>query len=207
MNARFQHAIALIDEQNSLDPNTEIINGKSIPREVLYSQRLTEWIIRLNPEASEALLLAARSQHICRWKIPRTDYPVTRPGYHQWKNDLKRFHARLSGEILAQAGYDEPIIARVRSLNLKEGFPNDPETRTLEDALCLMFLEYQFAPLAEKAEASKVVNALRKSWSKMTEPARKAALTLNYESRQKALLATALEADQAGFLSGSGNRA
>src|SRR5687768_13196830 len=129
MNARFQQAIALIDEQNAQDPNREDVNGRPVPRELLYSQRLTTWVLRLNPSASEALLLAARSQHICRWKIPRSQYPATRPGYHQWKNDLKRFHANLSGEILSQARYDAETIARVRSLNLKEGFPVDPETR------------------------------------------------------------------------------
>jgi hypothetical protein len=37
----------------------------------LYAQRLTDWVLRLSPDATEELRLAARCQHICRWEIPR----------------------------------------------------------------------------------------------------------------------------------------
>ena len=197
MNERFQKAIALIDAENSKDPNFDVSEGERVPKELLYSRRLTEWVLKLDSNASEALQLAARSQHICRWKIPRSQYPATRVGYHQWKNDLKRFHAEATGVILREAGYDATLIERVRALNLKAGFPEDEESRTLEDALCLMFLEFQFAELSEKTEAEKVVNALQKSWKKMTEKAREAALKLSYNEKQKALLERAFEAHQA----------
>jgi hypothetical protein len=196
MNARFEQAIALIDAENAQDPNADFLDGKPVPRELLYSQRLTNWILRLNPNASEALRLAARSQHICRWKIPRSQYPATRPGYHGWKNDLKRFHADLTSSILESVGYEEEMIARVHSLNLKQGFPADPECRTLEDALCLMFLEFQFGELAQKATPEKIINALRKSWAKMTPQAREVALRLRYSDSEKALLHAALEPHQ-----------
>lgn len=197
MNERFHRAIALIDAENGQDPNYELVNGERVPRELLYSRRLTEWLLRLDPKASEALQLAARSQHLCRWKVPRAGYAATRSGYHQWKNDLKRFHADQSAEILATAGYNAEVIERVRALNLKEGFPTDAECRTLEDALCLMFLEFQFAELAIKTDAEKVVNALQKSWKKMSEQAREAALKLEYNQTQRTLLACALTAHQA----------
>jgi hypothetical protein len=196
VNSKFQQAIALIDAENSRDPNIELIEGGSLPRELLYSQRLSAWVLRLDPAASEPLQLAARSQHISRWKIPRAQYPPTRAGYHQWKNDLKIFHADLTGRILTQVGYDPAIIARVRSLNLKEGFPQDAECRTLEDALCLVFLEFQLGELARKSESEKVINALRKSWAKMTPNARTAALALPYSNEEKALLERALAAHQ-----------
>ncbi|MGZ8920906.1 MAG: DUF4202 family protein, partial [Limisphaerales bacterium] len=91
MNERFQRAIGLIDAENAKDPNFEVVEGQRVPWELLYSQRLTEWVLRLDGNAPEALRLAARSQHICRWKIPRGTYPPTRVGYHQWRNELKRF--------------------------------------------------------------------------------------------------------------------
>jgi hypothetical protein len=183
-----------------------MVEGEAVPLELLYSRRLTDWILRLEPKASEPLRLAARSQHICRWKTPRSEYPATKAGYHQWKNELKRFHADLTEGILLRAGYGEETIRRVRSLNLKEGFPVDPECRTLEDALCLMFLEYQFADLAEKADAEKVVNALRKSWNKMTQTAQAEALTLHFNPLQKSLLERALQPLSGSSLSHSGER-
>jgi len=185
---KFETALRRFDEENCLDPNLE----NSQPRELLYSQRLTDWVLRMRPSASEELRLAARCQHICRWKIPRASYPMNRAGYLKWRADLKKFHAQKAGEILHEVGYDENIIRRVQDLNLKKDFPDDSETRVLEDALCLVFLEFQLADLAAKTAEDKTVNALQKSWGKMTEAARAEALKLNYGDREKVLLQRAL---------------
>ncbi len=189
---KFEAAIRRFDEENSRDPNKEIAGGISHPRELLYAQRLTNWVLRVCPNAGEELRLAARCQHICRWEIPRNSYPMTRAGYLKWRADLKKFHAEKSGEILRDVGYDEKTVWRVQELNLKKKFPDDSETRTLEDALCLVFLEFQFAELAAKTAEDKTINALQKSWQKMTEAARAEALKLNYGEREKTLLQCAL---------------
>ncbi len=189
---KFAAALRHFDEENSRDPNLETVAGVSHPRELLYAQRLTDWVLRLAPAVSEALRLAARCQHICRWQSPRDSYPMDRVGYLKWRADLKKFHAEKSGAILRETGYDEDVIRRVQDLNLKKNFPADAETRTLEDALCLVFLEFQFADLATKTAEDKTINALQKSWGKMTEAARAEALKLSYSEREKALLQRAL---------------
>ncbi len=192
MNEKFEAALRRFDEENSRDPNRETAGGVSHPRELLYAQRLTGWVLKLCPDASETLRLAARCQHICRWESPRDSYPLTRAGYLKWRADLKKFHAEKSGTILREVGYDEETIRRVQELNLKKNFPADAETRTLEDALCLVFLEYQLADLVAKSDDDKMINALQKSWGKMTEAARAEALKLNYGDREKTLLQRAL---------------
>lgn len=190
--ARFAAVIRQFDEENSRDPNHEIVNGLAQPRELIYAQWLTDWVLKLCPGASEALRLAARCQHLCRWQIPRAAYPMTRLGYLQWRTELKKFHARKSGEILSELGYDAATIRRVQDLNLKNNFPNDPEGCVLEDALCLVFLEHQFAELAAKSDDEKMINALRKSWRKMTPAAHAEALKLNYGPRERSLVERAL---------------
>jgi len=190
---RFESALRRFDGENSRDPNTGIADGVSRPREWLYAQRLTDWVLRLCPDASEELRLAARCQHLCRWEIPRQSYPMTRAGYLQWRATLKKFHAQKAGDILRETGYPEDVIRRVQDLNLKKHFPDDPDARVLEDALCLMFLEFQLADLAAKTAADKTINALQKSWAKMTGAARAEALKLNYGEREKALLERALK--------------
>ena len=117
---------------------------------------------------------------------------MTRPGYHQWRNELKRFHAEKSAAVLRAVGYAENTVARVSDLNLKKHFPADPESRVLEDALCLVFLQFQLTDLAAKTDEEKVINALQKSWKKMTERGRGFALKLNYGEREAALLERAL---------------
>jgi hypothetical protein len=188
VNEKFKSAIARFDAENSRDPNLE--NGR--PRELLYAERLTQWVLKLVPDASEVLQLAARCQHICRWESPRENYPMTRPGYLKWRADLKKFHAEKSGAILREVGYDDETIRCVQDLNLKKNFPADAEVCVLEDALCLVFLEFQFAALAAKSDDEKMVNAIRKSWGKMTEAARAEALKLNYSERELALIGRAL---------------
>jgi hypothetical protein len=189
---RFLAALRLFDTENTRDPNVEAVDGVPHPRELLYAQRLTDWVLLLCPNANEELRLTARCQHICRWQIPRASYPMTRPGYLKWRADLKKFHAQKAGEILHEVGYGEDMVRRVQDLNLKKNFPNDPDGRVLEDALCLVFLQFQLAELAAKTAEDKTINALQKSWQKMTDAARAEALKLNYGPREKALLESAL---------------
>lgn len=183
-SSRFQDAIARIDAANAQDPR-----GAELP----YSQRLSAWIERLAPDASEPLRLAARAQHICRWMSPRDSYPAGRVGYLKWREDLKHFHARKAGEILREAGYDEATVARVQDLIHKRNFPRDEEGRVLEDALCLVFLETQFAETTGKTGEEKMVDILRKTWRKMTPRAQQIALTLPMSDACRALVQKALQ--------------
>jgi hypothetical protein len=189
---RFQQALDQFDADNARDPNMEIADAAGFPRELLYARRLTDWVLKLAPDASEALRLAARCQHLCRWMIPRDTQPMTRAGYLRWRNELKQFHARRSAEILRQLGYEPEMIDRVRSLNLKQNFPTDPESRILEDALCLVFLEFQFAELAAKTGEDKIINAVQKTWQKMTPAARQRALALSLGAKETELIQRAL---------------
>ena len=190
---RFQTALRRFDEENSRDPHSELVDGRPQPRELVYAQWLTDWVLKLCPDASEELRLAARCQHLCRWMSPRDSYPMTRPGYLKWRADLKKFHAQKSGEILREVGYPDDMIERVQNLNLKKNFPQDPESCVLEDALCLVFLEHQFTDLAAKTAEDKVITALQKSWKKMTPAGHAEALKLAYGPREKELIEKALK--------------
>jgi hypothetical protein len=190
---RFSEALRRFDEENGQDPNLQVVEGVARPQELLYAERLTDWVLRLYPEASEHLLLAARSQHICRWTIPRNRYEMTRAGYLRWRSDLKQFHAGKSADILREVGYDEDTITRVRNLNLKKLLGHDPDCQVLEDALCLVTLQYQLADLVAKTEPAKIIEILRKTWKKMSEAARAHALKLKFSQVEQQLIEKALE--------------
>lgn len=193
--ARFENALRRFDEANARDPHTERVAGIERPRELVYAERLTDWVLRLQPDASEPLRLAARCQHLCRWESPRSRYPMDRAGYLKWRTELKKFHAEKAGQILREVGYGEELVGQVQALNLKKNFPADPDSRVIEDALCLVFLQFQFAELAAKTDDDKLINALRKSWAKMTEQACAEALKLTYGPRELALIQRALQGD------------
>ena len=189
---RFQQAIEKIDQENQQDPNTELFNGQEQPKEFLYSQRMTNWLMKFQPNASEALQLAARSQHICRWTIPRESYPMDRKGYLRWRTELKRFHAEKAEYILASTGYDQPLIDRVKSLILKQQMKTDADSQTLEDVVCLVFLEYYFSEFAQKHPEEKVISIVQKTWNKMSEGARQKALTLKFSAADFTLIEKAI---------------
>jgi hypothetical protein len=199
---RFEAALRRFDEENARDPNIEQLAGVAHPRELIYAQWLTEWVLKLCPEASEPLRLAARCQHLCRWMVPRDSYPMTRAGYLKWREGLKHFHAQKAGDILREVGYPEDMIARVQSLNLKKDLAQDAEVQVLEDALCMVFLEHQFSDLASKTTDDKMIGVLQKTWKKMTPAAHALALTLSYDSHGRALIEKALKpADEVGSAS------
>jgi hypothetical protein len=191
-SARFVAAIAAFDRENARDPRTKLVNEKERPLELVQAERLSQWVVRVDPEASEAVRLAARCQHIRRWEIPRASFPEGRAGYLQWRTQLARFHADVAEAILREVGYDESMIDRVRSINMKQGLRSNPDTRSIEDALCLSFLEDELDAFARKHDAAKVVDVVRKTWKKMTPRGRAMALELPLSDAAKKLIAAAL---------------
>lgn len=189
---RFETAIALIDKANSEDINTYQVAGIDYPKELLYSQRMTRKLLQFNPNASKALQIAARAQHICRWKIPRDEYPMDRVGYLKWRETLKKMHADMTGDILKQVGYDDEFIDRVKFIVQKKLIKKNEESQTLEDAICLVFLDYYFEEFAEKHPEDKVVDILQKTWVKMSKEGQDEALKLNLSEKSKALIKKAL---------------
>lgn len=170
--SRLDEAIRAIDAANADDPRRAPPPHGDRPFEVVYAERMTAWLDRLAPDASEALRLAVRAQHIRRWEIPRDSFPRNRNGYLKWRTTLYAFHADRAAEILRAVGYDEATIDRVRSLLRKERLKTDAEAQTLEDCACLVFLENHFAEFASQHDAEKIVGIVRKTWRKMSDRAR-----------------------------------
>lgn len=191
MNERMEQAFGLFDEANSRDPNRVSVEGEERPAELVYAERMSARLERFEPDASEALHLAARCQHIERWTIPRERYPMTRPGYLSWRNELKRYHASRAREILERVGYGEETVARVEKLVMKQGIKSDPEVQCLEDVICLVFLDYYFDEFAEKHDDEKLIGILSRTWRKMSDKGRKEALALDLSDRAAKLIAEA----------------
>ena len=190
MNELFERAMSAIDAANAADPNRVDEAGR--PKELVYAEQMTRWLAELVPDASDALRLAVRAQHIRRWEIPRDSYPMDRIGYLKWRTDLKNLHAKLAGDILAEAGYDDVTVARVQGLIRKERLKQDAETQALEDVACLVFLENYFADFARQHDPEKVVEIVRKTWKKMSPNGHAAALKLDMPEAAAALVQKAL---------------
>ena len=175
---RLARALAAIDAANADDPATIDIDGVTRPKEQAHAEMMSAWVVRLDPDADEAQLLAARAHHLRRWAIPRADYPDGRSGYLRWRTALKKRHAEDVGGILAAEGYDDATIARVQQIVRKEGLGRDDAVQVHEDALCLVFLQTQFDELIERLGHDKAVEVVAKTLAKMSEAGREVALGL-----------------------------
>ena len=175
----YRAAIAAFDQANAQDPNRETDDGNEYPKELLYAQRMTAMLERYAPEASEALKLAARAQHIQRWKIPRSDYSMDKPGYMLWRTTLYKFHAETAGNLMKEAGYGDDMIARVKNIVSKKELKTDPETQLMEDVADLVFIEHYmlaFAGQHPDYDEAKWLQIIKKTWQKMSPRAHEFAL-------------------------------
>ena len=170
----FDKAIALIDAANSEDPNEEVADAKSWPKELLYAHRMSDMLQRYAPDADEAVRLAIRSQHIQRWKSPRSDYPMNRKGYHQWRTGLYKFHAETAAQLLQQADVAADTIERVRLAVGKRALKSNRDTQMVEDIAGLVFIEHYMQAFADKHpeyDEAKWIDIIRKTWRKMSAQA------------------------------------
>jgi hypothetical protein len=176
----YDRALALIDAANSDDPNRVSADGKDWPKELFYSERMSDMLERYNSDADEAMKLAIRSQHIERWKSPRNAYPMDRIGYLKWRKDLYKIQANTAAELLLEAGYGEEVIGRVRNAVAKKNIKGNPDTQLLEDVTDLVFLEhYLLAFVAKHPDYSeqKWIEIIQKTWNKMSDDAHAFALS------------------------------
>lgn len=170
----YDKVVVLMDAANSEDPNIEIADGKEWPKELLYSHRMSEMLERYKPESDDVAKLAIRGQHIQRWKSARTDYPMDRKGYHQWRTQLYKFHADLVAELMAEAGYDEVALERVKMAVGKRALKANADTQLLEDIAGLVFIEHYMLAFAQKHPEyteDKWIDIIRKTWKKMSDDA------------------------------------
>jgi hypothetical protein len=170
MSTPFQKASEWIDAENAQDPNTETHQNKEYPKELLYSSRMYEKLMHFCPES----------------------YPMDRVGYLRWREELKKFHASTTAEILKKAGYDSDFIGRVSFLIEKKLLKKDAETQLLEDVICLVFLEYYLDPFVEKHDDEKLQNIIKKTWDKMSEKGHEEALKINYSEKNLNLIKASL---------------
>ena len=177
----YEKARDLIDQANSEDPNKVSDAGnKEWPKELLYSHRMSDMLQRFAPDTDNEMKLAIQAQHIERWKSPRSDYPMDRKGYHQWRTALYSFHAETLAKLMQQAGYTEDSLERVKLAVGKKGLKKNPDTQLVENIAAMVFIEHymlEFAGKHPEYDEKKWIDIIQKTWRKMSEQAQQFALS------------------------------
>jgi hypothetical protein len=197
-NEWIDRAIAIFQQENARDPNSIMVSGQARPKELVAAERLVTAVSRLTSSPSVALRLASHCQHLRRWEVPRTSQPEGRIGYLKWRKAAAAFHAEQAERILRGVGCDEQTMAAVRRINLKQDPGSDPDVQTMEDALCLSFLEHELSEFAAKHAADKLGGIIKKTWRKMSDRGRLLALMLPLPDVLQDFLRAALGIDDRG---------
>lgn len=194
---RFSRVIAAIDAINAEGPVFIEVAGRQTPAEHVYGQRMSETLARVQPNPSECLRIAARGQHIERWKVPRKSYPAGRDGYLNWRKHQRNLQAERLAGIMAEAGYGAGDIKRVGVLIRKERLKADPEVQLFEDVICLVFLEHHIKEFESKVDEVKLADILAKTWKRMSEHGHSWAVKLDLPPKVVQLLYRGLARSQA----------
>ena len=196
---RFTAAISAIDAANAEDPQlVSVDGGVPRPKEVVHAELVTEWVRRLDPDAGEPQLLAARAHHLRRWTMPRDAHPPGRAGYLKWRAEAGRRHAREVADLLRSHGYDDATIDRVAAIVRKEGRTRDPQVQTHEDALCLVFLQTQLRDVTGRLGEDATVGVVARTLPKMSERAIELAAELDLDPVARNVLERAVARVAAG---------
>lgn len=195
MSSKLNQVISKIDEINSQDPNTEQVNGTSMPKELIYGQRMSACLGEHWADASEYLQIAVRAQHIKRWAVARNEYPEGKAGYLKWRKELGVMHAQTAKQLMLDVGYSEDEAEKTAEITRKAKLKSNTDSQALEDVACLVFLTYYFEPFAAKHSDEKIVNIVQKTWRKMSEKAQNIALGLSLPAHLAELVEQALKAN------------
>jgi hypothetical protein len=190
----YARARELIDAAHSADPK-RAPDGR--PAELAYADRMEAWVAKLVPGAAPILRLAARCQHLERWRVPRATFPEGKAGYLKWRQSLYRTQAERAQELLLAAGVPAGAAAEAALWVSKSAMKTNPGSQALEDAACLVFLENEIGDFAAQHAdypREKFVDILRKTWRKMSPAAQQAALGLDLPPAIGALVREAVSA-------------
>lgn len=200
--SEYEAALAAIDAAHAKDPRRVQVkiggddgdenDMEEVPFELQYARRMSEFLKRLEPDASAVLRLAVRAQHFRRWEVPRDSYAPNKQGYHSWRTALKKRQAEQVAQLCRECGYGPAEADRVGALIRKENLRSDDEAQTLEDVACLVFLDDQLDEFERAFDEDKTVSILRKTWAKMSDAGHELALQLSMSDRARGLVEKAV---------------
>ncbi len=185
-NHRLTSTLAEIDAANAADPRH---------RELVYAERMSEGLDRIYPDASESLRIAARAQHIRRWEIPRSGYPLGRAGYNAWRTACRDHHGRLIADIMDRHGYAAAEIAQVVKIVRKEELKRDPESQALENVVGFVFVAHyldEFVARHPDYDDTRLADILKKTLRKMDPVGHAAVLALPLPEATRRLIGLAM---------------
>jgi len=119
----------------------QIIEGSSIPEDIVHSKNTLHWLLKLKPDADEALQIAALGHDIERAieerKVRREDYE----SYDEFKQAHALSSARVLDELMTRCQTARQLAERVLYLVQHHETGADRNANALRDADTISFFD------------------------------------------------------------------
>lgn len=163
----------------------ETIKQSDVPEDPIHSKNTLQWLLKLEPDADEALQIAALGHDIERalrgQKVKRQDF--------EDYEAFKRAHARNSAEILrrllVESGVnDTGLVENVFNLVRRHEVGGDFRSDMLQDADSLSYFDVNLPHYFERHGWEETLRRCRWGYRRLSERARTMLTELRHDSEE-----------------------
>jgi hypothetical protein len=157
--------------------------------ELKHSELVLKWVLKLKPDADEALKIAALSHD-----IDRAISKITEKDLKDFSkiDDFKREHsirsAKFICDILKKHEYPQSIIDKVKHLVENHEFGGDEESNLLMDADSLAYFDYNIPSYLKRNGKERTKEKVRFMYKRLSAKARKLFSQIKFKDKEIAEL-------------------
>ncbi len=158
-----------------------VISGSQVPEDPLHADNTLEWLLFLNPDAGDALQLAALSHDIERAieknKIKRADFN----DYDAFKAAHARSSAKLLRSVLAECQVAKAVVDEACRLVSVHEVGGDPDADLLKDADSISYFDVNLPLYYQREGWAETMKRSLWGYNRLSVRAKKIVAGIGYE--------------------------
>jgi len=152
--------------------------------EVTHSGLVLKWVLKLKPDADEALKISAISHDIDRAVTGITEKDLKD---YSKIDEFKKAHsirsAKFIVEILKMNNYSSNIVKKVKHLVENHEFGGDPDTDILKDADSIAYFEYNIPSYLKRNGQQRTEEKIRFMYKRLSPKGKKMMKEVKYKDK------------------------
>ncbi len=173
-----------------------IVSRSSVPEDPVHSKNTLTWLLKLNPDADEALQIAALGHDIERAIDQRK---MRREDFENY-DDFKAAHAHNSAEILKQVmldcGVDKTLMEQVYELVRRHEVGGDGRSDLLKDADSISYFQVNLPHYYNRHGWDETKRRCLWGYKRLSEKGKALAAELTFENDElRAMMRIIIEKD------------
>ncbi len=174
-----------------------IISGSSVPEDPVHTRNTLQWLLKLKPDADEALQIAALGHDIERaideCKVRREDFEQ----YDRFKAAHAHNSAEILKEIMLDCGVDQTLIEQVYELVRRHEVGGDERSDLLKDADSISYFEVNLPHYYKRHGWDETKRRCLWGYKRLSEKMRTLVAKLTFENDElRALMRITIEEGQ-----------